>query len=257
MEAEAQSTTTLTSNLLMLDEPRVIALVDGKFTYTFKFSRILQSDWEKYFSGIRFTSRNVDKAEETVLDLETAGIELFESKLQSVKGYRGDFTSRPGWQSKILPRHANVVSWTLRAVVPSERESDQPFDPERIEVLLDAVWSVTNPGAETTQFQGLIHRFSAPTAEHKRRFYRAGSTSRVVGGSRNGTTEHALRHRVLFELYDLLILEVEGYGVSGRPLQDAAEIRREMDGYHKVKAVEQLFVGIRSANAQAQPGEAA
>src|SRR4029077_127038 len=99
-EAEAPSTT---HNLLMLDEPRVIAIKDGKFTYSFTFSRISQADWERYFNGIYSASRNDGRAQVNTLDLQTAGIELFEEKLTGVAGYSGNFTATPGWQKKIPP----------------------------------------------------------------------------------------------------------------------------------------------------------
>lgn len=232
---------------LDLAQSRVIAIKDGKFVYTFHFARISQEEWMRYFDGIHYTSRNVDRAEVNELDMDTAGLELFARNLVKAEGYRGDLMSRPDWQNKVLPRHAHAASWALRGCSLSSTESDQPFDPERVEIAVDAVWSVNDPTGKTAGYQGLLHFFAPPSAEDKRRFYRAGAQSKVVGGSRNGTTIHAKRHRVLLELYDKLILGVEGYTVGDRALSDAAEIRREMDTHHKITAVQGLFNGITSA----------
>jgi hypothetical protein len=81
--------------------------------------------------------------------------------------------------------------------------------------------------------------------------WRSGSISRVVGGSRNGTTIHSLRNKVMLDLYDQLIQSVEGYGIAGKALESPEQIRREMDGYHKVQAVAQLFVAEPDAAAEA------
>src|SRR5947209_8391745 len=132
MDAEQQKT----SVSLPLDQPRVIAIKDGKFTYTFHFARIAQADWVAYYDGIHYTSRQQDRAEVTVLDMDTAGVELVERCLVKADGYSGDFTTKTDWQKKILPRHANAASWALRACTLSSAESDQPFDPERVEILV-------------------------------------------------------------------------------------------------------------------------
>ena len=87
----------------------------------------------------------------------------------------------------------------------------------------------------------LVHRFATPSADHRRRFLRARSRTTVVGGSRAGKTLIASTQPVLAKLYDELIVSVDGYSVSGRPLSGREEIAREMDGYHKVAAARELF----------------
>ena len=229
--------------MLPLDEKRVVTFIDRKFTYTFYLSRIMPDDWARYFDGIVHSSRNAGKAMEETLDLETPGIALVESKLETTDGYRGDFMATPGWQSKIPPRHTRPISWLLRTVAVSDcATEDRPYDPDSIEVLLDAAWGMNKPG-EMTMYQGLVHRFKPLTAEHKRKFYRAASMTRVVGGSRNGTTIYPVRYRALVQIYDDLIQGVEGYSVNGAPLESVEAVRREMDLYHKVKAAEELFAG--------------
>jgi hypothetical protein len=237
---EAAQTEPNTSSLLMLDEPRVIAMRDGKHTYTFNFRRITQKDWEQYFSGLYVASRSEGTSQMNTTDLQTAGIELFESTLTKVQGYSRELTSKEDFK-KVLPRHSISVSWILRSVFTSTVEDDKPLDCDSVEARIDALWSQTSPGDETTMYKGLIHRLSPPTIEQKKQFLRSGSISRVVGGSRKGTTIYSLRNKIMMELYDKLIQSVDGYGVGGKPLQSVEDICREMDGYHKVEAVGQLF----------------
>jgi hypothetical protein len=253
MEAE---TTQRSDALLPLDEPRVLAIQDGKFTYTFHFARILPADWSRYFERIVVKSRNEGTKQVNTMDMEAAGLDLFERALIKVEGYRGDFASRAGWQEKIPPRHSQQVAWLLRMVAPSQ-EAEEACDPEQIEVRLDALWSQTTPGAETVLFKGLVHRFGPPSAEQKRRYYNAGSQSVVVGGSRNGTTIYGKRHRVLLDIYDELVLDVDGYSIGNRELHDPAEVRREMDSYHKFIAAQQIFVPLQPATEAAEEAQAA
>lgn len=238
--------------MLPLDEPRVIALKEGKFTYIFRFRRIVQTAWERHFSGIYYTSKNQGNARVDVMDLNTAGIELLEENLESVEGYAGDFMSRPEWKKKIPPRHAHAVSWALRLVKESQQENDAPLDPERIEVALDAVWSQEIKGAEMNWYVGLKHYFAPATAKDKQDYFRAGGASKVIGGGRNGVTIHPQRHAVLLRLYDALILEVDGYSVRSEPLKGAEAIRREMDAYHKLQAIQQIFMGGAGAGEEAE-----
>ena len=236
MEAETPDT----PSLLMLDEPRVLAIRDGKFTYTFNFRRIAQPDWEHYFTDLYVASRNEGNAQLNTTDLNTAGILLLESTLTKVTGYAREMTTQEDFK-KILARHSIPVSWMLRSVGISTVEDDKPLDCDSIEARIDALWSQTTPGDEVTLYKGLVHRFAPPALEQKKRYLRNGSISRVVGGARKGTTIYSLRNRVMLELYDQLIQSVDGYGVAGKPLESVEQIRREMDAYHKVEAVGQLF----------------
>jgi hypothetical protein len=54
-------------------------------------------------------------------------------------------------------------------------------------------------------------------------------------------TVYANKAPLLAKIYDELIVAVEGYAVGGQPLEGAERIRKEMDMFHKVGAVTQLF----------------
>ena len=253
MEAE----TPATPSLLMLDEPRIIPIREGKRDYAFYFRRIMQSDWERYFSGLYMASRNDGTAQLNTTDFNSAGMELFESTVTKVAGYSRELTT-PADVKKVLPRHMVPVAGLLRSVFISETEDDAPLDCDSIEARIDAHWSQTvnplpgQPG-QVTQYKGLVHRFTPPTIEQKKRYMRGGAISRVLVGPLKGSTSvYSLRNKLLLELYDQLIISVDGYGVAGKPLEGVEQVRREMDGYHKAEAVAQLFTTI-----EAQPEAAA
>src|SRR5579864_6952730 len=119
-----------TQALLPLDEPRVIAIQDGKHVYTFTFRRIGQADWTRYFERIVFKSRNEGTKQLTTIDVEFAGLDLFQRTLEKVDGFRGDFASRAGWQERIAPRYAYRPAMALVDVGPSQETDGEAYDPE-------------------------------------------------------------------------------------------------------------------------------
>jgi hypothetical protein len=63
----------------------------------------------------------------------------------------------------------------------------------------------------------------------------------VVGGSRRNQTIYAGKHGLMADLYDELVISVDGYSIGGSPLGDAAQVKKEMDTFHKVAALRLLF----------------
>jgi hypothetical protein len=227
-------------SLLMLDQPRVLTLREGTRDYTFYFRRILQADWEKYFSGLYRSSRNDGVAQTDTTDFVTPGIELLESTLTKVEGYKRELTT-PADFKKIMPRHSVPVAGMLSSVYISQVEDDQPLDCDIVEARIDAMWSKTTSDPANTTYKGLVHRFLPPTIQQKQRYMRAGSVSRVGGTRKGATTVYSMRNRLLMDMYDQLVQSVDGYSVDGKPLEGIEQIRREMDGYHKAEAMAQLF----------------
>jgi hypothetical protein len=226
--------------LLMLDQPRILTLREGKRDYTFYFRRILQPDWEKYFSGLYRASRSDGVAQTDTTDLQTSGIELLESTLTRVEGYARELNTQADFK-KVYPRHAMVVAGMMSTVFISPFEDDKPLDCDLMESRIDALWSKTTAAASNTTYKGLVHRFLPPTIEQKKRYMRGGAISRVGGTRKGATTIYSTRNKLLMGLYDELIQSVDGYGVDGKPLEGVEIIRREMDGYHKAESIAQLF----------------
>jgi hypothetical protein len=230
-----------TSAVLELDGERTVTFRDRGHAYTYTFSRIGSGDWLRYFEGVAITSRREGKngVVET-MDLESAGVDLVESKVVKAEGYAGDFMSDPKWKQCLPFGHVRAAAQLLRDGNISLADDSQPLNPLKVEVAIDAKWNVSKPG-EMRQFGGLLHRFNPPTAEHKRKYNRAISQTRVIGDARSGLTVFQGRQRLLIDFYDQLIASVEGYVLRGQALTSPEQIRSEMDAVHKIVAVQQLF----------------
>ncbi|MGH9581048.1 MAG: hypothetical protein ACRD2R_08645, partial [Terriglobales bacterium] len=114
------------------------------------------------------------------------------------------------------------------------------------EARLDATWSAGAKG-RMVRHEGLIHCLQSPTVEHQRRYKKAMGQTRVVRGALHRKTLYAGCQEVLCGIYDELIMGVEGYALAGKALANVEEIRREMDGSHKLAAAQQLFAEPEAA----------
>jgi hypothetical protein len=225
--------------LLPLDAPRVAAFTDNKRPYILRFRRLQQADWERFLGGVAIESRREGAETVNVIDVSSTAVDLVERTIESAKGYAEGFTDDPNWKKMIPLGHQKIAAEILQDVIG--RMDDGPLDPRRVRVLVDATWTGDAEKGEMKRFAGLVHVFGPPTGEHKRKFTRAASESRVVGGPTHGTTLHVPRRRILLDFYDQLILAVEGYSMGGVEISDVEVAKREMDGAHKVAAIAQLF----------------
>ena len=106
-------------------------------------------------------------------------------------------------------------------------------------VYLDAIWSAGEDGV-MRKFKGLRHNFKSPSSDQQRRISRDSSRSCIIGGSRTGKTQWMGAQATLAEIYDELIVSVDGYTVDGA-VPDREAVIEFMDTYHKVAAVDILF----------------
>jgi hypothetical protein len=237
--------------LLPLDAERVVSFKQSGRALTFKFRRITDGDWKRYFDAITLRSVSVAGAKKQSrtdeFDYRTARLALVDETLTDVQGYNtadgSPISAMKDWQSRVPYGHKLAASQLLEAVERSSNvDADRQFTilADADEVFLDASWGSATPG-EMTRYLGLVHRFKPVTIEQQRKYNRATSRAVVVGGRHGGTTEYAKPHSILASLYDELVLSVDGYGVNGAALDGAENIRREMDTLHKVEAVQQLF----------------
>lgn len=237
---------TLPSNASMLElaGERIVSFKDRGQAITFTFRRLSAQDWQQFFNGVVFETERIGSTQTRRIDHRTSGIALVDATITRADGYKlregQSFMALKNWKQRIPAGHKIAAAELLQKVGESTADRDGYFDPEADEVYLDAAWGSSTPG-KMMQFSGLVHRFTPPTAEHQRKYNRASSEARVVGGSRAGKTIYPGRQELLIAIYDQLVLAVEGYGVNGQPLEGAENIRREMDAYHKVTAVQRLF----------------
>jgi len=228
-----------------LRKPRTIVIEDRGQRYTLTVGVIQKQTWLRYFEGILSTSENQNGKRVDSFDSSAARLQLVESCLTEAQGYQtsdgSPVTAATDWQ-KLLPlRHRLAVANTLISVEPSANTDEQPLTLGVESVYLDAIWSADNNGV-MRKYHNLCHRFRTPAAEHQRRFSRDASRSRVIGGSRTGKTQWLGAQATLAELYDELVLSVDGYTVDGVDLGDKRDgIVQHMDTYHKVAAADLLF----------------
>jgi hypothetical protein len=230
--------------LLPLDAPaRMATFRSGGKTYSHIFRRVTAKDWADFFSGIVAEFRQEGSGFSQVVDTDSASLGLYGKIIQRVEGYKtrdgSSVESLPLWQERI-PQHHRLAAVELLMRATRSEADDSLLDVEGVTVTLDALWNETAPGCMQA-YKGLVHHFSAPSAEHRRRFLKAKNRAFIAGGSRSGTTMIPSAHPVLIKLYDELIESAEGYSVAGASIGGREQIAREMDAVHKSVAVAQLF----------------
>jgi hypothetical protein len=228
-----------------LNAPRTIVIEDRGKKYTLTLARILKKHWLRYFEGILSTSENQGGKRLDHFDSSAARLELVEQCLISAKGYalpdgKISIDQVEDWKSMLPLSHRLGVANAIITVRVSETTEDTQIALGQESVFLNAVWGADADGV-MREFRGLHHNFKTPTADQQRRFARDNTRSRVIGGSRNGKTQWLGAQATLAELYDELVVSVEGYAVDGAEQLDRATIVEYMDTYHKVAAVDALF----------------
>jgi hypothetical protein len=235
-----------------LNAPRLISIEDRGKPYSLTLRRIAKKDWLRYFEGILSTSENQSGKRVDSFDSSAARLALIDDCLIGASGYTlpqgsavgangGGILNVEGWRALLPLSHRLGAANAVIAVSQSDPKDEDAIALGVESVFLDAVWSADADGV-MRKFHGLRHNFKVPTAEQQRRISRDSSRSRVVGGSRNGKTLWLGAQPTLAELYDELIVSVEGYDCAGESLADSPEkIAEWMDTYHKVAAVDVLF----------------
>lgn len=247
------------SELLPLDlAERTVAIKDRGQVITYTFRRLTSDDWARYMSGIVIETERRGGAVVNTMDTRTAADDLIKSAIVRVHGYVTRDGRRvdevEGWKDNLPYRHTIPAVNLLQEVSGSKEDRPIFFDAKVEEVLLDAVWDPIlvddKPSGQMKKYTGLVHRLSRPTPEQKKLYNRSLAESRVVGGARNGRTIHGGRHRTLSQLYDEMIVEVEGYAANGQPLTGRSAIVQQMDYTHKVTAIDELFSTADVTNAE-------
>jgi hypothetical protein len=227
-----------------LNQARKVVIEDRGHIYTLTFGKITSQMWLDYFARITHLTEYQKGKSVTTFDSSGARVALVESALVDALGYNTGsepLISVPEWQKKLPNSHRLAAGNVLTAVVLAEEESDDaPLSLGVEHVFLRALWSANEDGS-MVEVDGLVHRFTTPTAEQQRRYSRDSARSRVTSNSRSSKTEWLGAQATLMRLYDELIEEVRGYTVDGKEELPRDVIVANMDGYHKVAAAEALF----------------
>lgn len=232
---------------LELTGNRTLAFKVGDRLYHFTLSQITPEMWLRYFDGIVSSSESRGREQVNDYDETTAMAALVRSAVLKARG-QGYDESAMGAGCGVRLAHCEQIG-KLLARVGAAADTGDVGVVGLDEARLEAVWNCDDAGVLRLH-RPLLHRFATPTFDHERKFMRARGRSKVVGGSRTGKTIWMGTQRVLLELYDELIREVEGYTSGGKTLGNTGAIVAEMDAYHKVVAGQMLF------QVPAQPEEA-
>lgn len=227
-----------------LKQPRIIVIEDRGKSYALTVARITKKQWLHYFEGILSISENQNGKRVDSYDNSAARLELVEQALVTATGYTlpamvESIEKIEGWRSQLPISHRLGAANTLLSVSASNPSDEEPIVLGLESVSLDAVWGADESGV-MRKFTGLRHNFKSPSPDQQRRLSLSGSRSRIIGGSRNGKTQWLGAQATLAELYDELIVSVEGYTVEAAD-PDRDQIIEYMDTYHKVAAVDLLF----------------
>lgn len=238
---------------LELSTPRRIRLHDRGHAFTITCRRVEPADWLAYFNAIAITSEQQGAQRVSTMDFDSPRVLLAGRVIFGAEGYKVeggvDITSLPNWIERIPLSHRRQVAATLADVRLSASVEEFVIRAEGEEVSLDCTWSLNEETGAMTGFQGLKHLFKTPTAAQQKRYNQAASRSIVVGGSRNGRTIYTGAQEVLCELYDELILSVDGYSWKGDPLADPKSL---MDLHHKFTAAQELFNPSSTVSTEAE-----
>lgn len=225
--------------LLPLDAARSVAFKTKRGAYVYRFRRITQADWHRFFQSIVHQTVQTKGAREQIFETESALLDLVDRTVTSVSGY-GDTSSVKDWKRALPMQHRLAAGIALRSADESHGKTESPTLCDLVEVSLDANWGAGEDG-KTTFYSGLIHRFRQPSIADLKRFNFESARVRVTGTAESGVTSYPARQAIAMKIYDDLIESVDGYSVGGTPLTDLEEIKREMDGAHKAAAALALF----------------
>lgn len=221
-----------------LASPRIVVIEDRGRSYALTVRPIPKRDWLAYFQGILSTSEYIDGKRIDSDDSTGARIELVEKNLIEASGYAGELPA--DWQKQIPLAHRLAVGNALISVEFASPAGDEALSLGIETIYLNAVWGAGDDG-KMRKVLNLRHEFKTPTGAHQQRYSRDASRSRVVGGTRTGKTQWLGAQSTLIELYDELIVGVNGYTAKGDSLEDRGYLVEHMDTYHKVAAAARLF----------------
>jgi hypothetical protein len=223
------------------------------------FRRVLRADVDSYCAATTTATQRSGQTVENEVDVGSAELKLYERCAVRVGGYSlsdgRDLMQLDNWKSRVPGGHRIRVANLLMKVMRSIGSGAQPIDAEYDVVSLDAVWTEGATGS-MDWYRGLLHRFAPPTDAHWRKFNNFKTRTVAVGGSRTQKTIYPRLDGVLADLYDELVVSVDGYSFQDAPLSDdKATICEQMDRFHKIHASMALFDRSESDSEDEEAGQ--
>lgn len=209
---------------------------------------ITERTWLEHFFDKIFATVRCGAQAEISHDLYTPAINLLQEVAIGFEGYP-QLAAAADWLSKIpLTDKLGYGDALLRVFeIKDPLDAFTPAPGRTHAVRIEAVWGAMSSGA-MCRHTHLVHHFETPSKQQRERCRRAHmQTRRTAGFTRRGPVvflapEQPLTAHALAELYDELIVRVDGYAVNGELLsQDREKITAHMDAFHKVRAAGWLF----------------
>ena len=222
-------------------ENRTLPITVNLRAYALVVRPITREEWLNYFKAV-VIEETVEEGQITSTRVATpARIELLTNALVGANGYANDNELPDGWQQKIPLSHRAGAADLLFEVGPGLDIFSGPVSIGSERSVLNALWSLSEDGKGIVKHDGLVHTFKVPSADQQRRYSRDASRS-VVSTGRRGTTRYLGAQSTLVDLYDELIVSVDGYTANGEPLNNRPDlIKQHMDAYHKAQAAGAIF----------------
>lgn len=208
------------------------------------FRRLERADVDIFYSALMMARQRRGQTVEDEVDVGSAELKLYERTIVKVEGYGlsdgRDLMELPNWKDRIPGGQRIRAVDLLMKVTKSTASGEELLDPECDVVSLDACW--TEKEGSMSWYRGLIHRFTPPTVLHWKKFNVYRTRSVAIPGSRGHVrTDYPKMDGLLGDLYDELIVSVDGYSFGGSALTDRMTIVAQMNRFHKISAVSALF----------------
>ena len=301
MEAATETGTTelkdagIPSGFILNKKTIEVVMRAGEAKITHVFKRPTLNNWTDYLNDLKpGFLLNEAKGWAATNDEAFAAKALWDNVIMEVTGYKGSIGWQDGdWKKKIPVSHKKIAVNFLQDVWVEDFQHGDAKDDEGNAVFdleADSRTVVLAATADGFKYDRLVHILKVPTPEQEIRFER----TRVHYIRQSGESNRVIsppRLRKMAELYDEIILSVDGYGVEepsasvqisgvkdtgGKPpyrqveslptaitvreITDATDARKYMDALHKQAAVLAVFsqqpagekVGADAGGAQAE-----
>ena len=218
--------------LFMLDAPEfAVRFRNGPKIFRHVFRRIAAADWVAYYDATVVEDATQDGGAARSFYQDEASLILFDRIILRVEGYQ----TRDGRAPEALPTWPECIPLNHRLhAIKLLVANYAGIATDTFEIGADgesvSFVAVRAEDSMAQQFFGVIHRFCAPTADHRQRFLRAKS-------------QWPSSARAFATLYDELAVSADGYSVTGVPIAPE-QLNREMILPHKMYAVAALLMSF-------------
>lgn len=205
-------------------------------------------DWYEYHKKRNFMglSRGKDTFEFSNV-MQEEDLAFWESLIVRVEGYKAgdsDLMVAINWKEKVPVQHKLESLTTFLAFAREEEPSsalvtsEDGFDVDA-ETSCELKFSVIQNGEEYF----VTHFFKTPETSDYVKFNRITSRLQLVRTKQKGVQEmrQPADIRPFVEMYDKLIVKVDGYTFDGVDVMDVADWKTKIDSNHKKEAVRELF----------------